>query len=135
MTSLSLAWSASFRSRISVAEPIHPRFRYPELLKPPDTAETQQSDRNSSYDNVERRQGGCPPSTTSTMSTNLTVATAEPRRDRSLDPSESETLLDTDDSDVDRIKRSRSFRERNGPLSGEYFFSLWVVWLGGLMVA
>lgn len=76
--------------------------RYPELLKPPDTAESLYSDRNSSYDNVERR-----------MERNQTP---DSRIDRTYDPSEWKTMLDTDESDVERIKRNTSFKERLDPL-------------------
>ncbi|XP_043284567.1 protein sprint isoform X2 [Venturia canescens] len=76
--------------------------RYPELLKSPDTTESLYSDRNSSYDNVERR-----------MERNQTP---ESRNERTDDPSEWETMLDTDESDVERIKRNTSFKERLDPL-------------------
>ncbi|XP_020284481.1 protein sprint isoform X3 [Pseudomyrmex gracilis] len=78
--------------------------RYPELLKPPDTCESLYSDRNSSYDNVEKR--------------NLEREdTPDSRRDRTYDPSEWETMLDTDaESDIERIKRNKSFKERLDPL-------------------
>ncbi|XP_051169511.1 protein sprint isoform X2 [Leptopilina boulardi] len=76
--------------------------RYPELMKPPDTTESVYSDRNSSYDNVERR--------------NERNGTIESKRDHIYDPSEWETLLDTDESDVERIKRNKSFKERLDPL-------------------
>ncbi|XP_011684298.1 PREDICTED: protein sprint-like [Wasmannia auropunctata] len=78
--------------------------RYPELLKPSDTCESLYSDRNSSYDNVEKRNGEC-------------ENTLDLRKDRIHDPSEWETMLDTDaESDIERIKRSRSFKERLDPL-------------------
>nr|XP_050859391.1 protein sprint-like isoform X3 [Vespula vulgaris] len=76
--------------------------RYPELLKPPDTSESVYSDRNSSYDNVEKR--------------NEREDTPESRKDQTYDPSEWETMLDTDESDVERIKRNKSFKERLDPL-------------------
>ncbi|XP_014208187.1 protein sprint [Copidosoma floridanum] len=101
--------------------------RYPELLKSPDATESLYSDRNSSYDNVEKRQANhtstmstSSTATTTTVSSILTTTTAittlDPRRpvtivDRCNNyvPSESETILDTDaESDVDRIKRNRS---------------------------
>lgn len=81
--------------------------RYPELLKSPDTTESLYSDRNSSYDNVERR-----------MERNHTP---ESRIERTDDPSEWETMLDTDESDVERIKRNTSFKERLDPLLCEFF--------------
>ncbi|KAL0108302.1 hypothetical protein PUN28_015088 [Cardiocondyla obscurior] len=78
--------------------------RYPELLKSPDTCESLYSDRNSSYDNVEKRnveRGDTPDS----------------RKNRTYDPSEWETMLDTDmESDVERLKRNKSFKERLDPL-------------------
>ncbi|XP_033210126.1 protein sprint isoform X2 [Belonocnema kinseyi] len=76
--------------------------RYPELLKPPDTTESLYSDRNSSYDNVERR--------------NERNGTFESKKDQIYDPSEWETMLDTDESDVERLKRNKSFKERLDPL-------------------
>lgn len=76
--------------------------RYPELMKPPDTTESVYSDRNSSYDNVEKR--------------NEKNGTIDSKRDHIYDPSEWETLLDTDESDVERIKRNKSFKERLDPL-------------------
>ncbi|KAG7197349.1 hypothetical protein KM043_018456 [Ampulex compressa] len=76
--------------------------RYPELLKPPDAPESLYSDRNSSYDNVEKR--------------NEREETPDSRKDRTYDPSEWETMLDTDESDVERIKRNKSFKERLDPL-------------------
>ncbi|XP_016842477.1 protein sprint isoform X2 [Nasonia vitripennis] len=96
--------------------------RYPELLKPPDTTESLYSDRNSSYDNVERRhlhnQTNMTTTTTqSSTSTMTTTLTMDPHNHRhSYEPSESETILDSDDSDVERVKRNRSFKERFDPL-------------------
>lgn len=79
--------------------------RYPELLKPPDnTCESLYSDRNSSYDNVEKRN----------MEREDTLP--DSRKDRTYDPSEWDTMLDTDESDVERIKRNKSFKERLDPL-------------------
>ncbi|XP_025153828.1 protein sprint isoform X2 [Harpegnathos saltator] len=81
--------------------------RYPELLKPPDnTCETLYSDRNSSYDNVEKRN----------VEREDTLSEEYSRKDRTYDPSEWETMLDTDESDVERIKRNKSFKERLDPL-------------------
>lgn len=100
------------------------KFRYPELFKLPDTTESLYSDRNSSYDNVERRQDSRifhTMTTTSTMTTNLTSSTPteEPRHELNrYEPSESDTLLDTDDSDLERVRRSRSFRDQ---ILGEFF--------------
>lgn len=76
--------------------------RYPELLKPPDTSESLYSDRNSSYDNVEKR--------------NEREDSMDPRKDQIYDSSEWETPLETDESDVERIKRNKSFKERLDPL-------------------
>ncbi|XP_011875825.1 PREDICTED: protein sprint-like [Vollenhovia emeryi] len=78
--------------------------RYPELLKPPDTSESLYSDRNSSYDNVEKRNVE-------------REDTPDSRKGHTYDPSEWETMLDTDaESDVERIKRNKSFKERLDPL-------------------
>ncbi|XP_077282807.1 src homology 2 domain-containing protein sprint [Temnothorax americanus] len=78
--------------------------RHPELLKPPDTCESLYSDRNSSYDNVEKRNVE-------------REDTPDSRKDRTYDPSEWETMLDTDaESDVERIKQNKSFKERLDPL-------------------
>lgn len=66
--------------------------RYPELLKASDTAESNHSDRNSSYDNVEHRINEI------------------------FDFGESETTLDTDDSDQDQLQRKLSFKQRLDPL-------------------
>ncbi|XP_043789708.1 protein sprint isoform X9 [Apis laboriosa] len=77
--------------------------RYPELLKPPDTSESLYSDRNSSYDNVEKR--------------NVEREEAgDSRKDQIYDSSEWETPLETDESDVERMKRNKSFKERLDPL-------------------
>ncbi|XP_023290235.1 protein sprint isoform X3 [Orussus abietinus] len=76
--------------------------RYPELLKPPDATESLNSDRNSSYDNVEKR--------------NERIDTPDTRGDPMYDPSEWETTIDTDESDVERMKRNKSFKERLDPL-------------------
>ncbi|XP_066583942.1 protein sprint isoform X2 [Prorops nasuta] len=76
--------------------------RYPELLKPSDLPDSLGSDRNSSYDNVENRSDN--------------QDTLESKKDRIYDPSEWETMLDTDESDVERIKRNKSFKERLDPL-------------------
>ena len=77
--------------------------RYPELMKSPVTTESVCSDRNSSYDNVERRM-------------ERRGETPDSRNDRTYDPSEWETMIDTDDSDIERIKRNTSFKERLDPL-------------------
>ncbi|CAD1475719.1 unnamed protein product [Heterotrigona itama] len=71
--------------------------RYPELLKPPDTSESLYSDRNSSYDNVEKR--------------NEREEAGDTRKDQTYDSSEWETPLETDESDVERMKRNKSFKE------------------------
>lgn len=43
--------------------------------------------------------------------------TPDLRKDRTYDPSEWETMLDTDaESDVERLKRNKSFKERLDPL-------------------
>ncbi|XP_012345430.1 protein sprint isoform X1 [Apis florea] len=76
--------------------------RYPELLKPPDTSESLYSDRNSSYDNVEKR--------------NEREEAGDSRKDQIYDSSEWETPLETDESDVERMKRNKSFKERLDPL-------------------
>ncbi|XP_033176641.1 protein sprint isoform X2 [Bombus impatiens] len=76
--------------------------RYPELLKPPDTSESLYSDRNSSYDNVEKR--------------NEREEAGDTRKDQTYDSSEWETPLETDESDVERMKRNKSFKERLDPL-------------------
>ncbi|XP_015436399.1 PREDICTED: protein sprint [Dufourea novaeangliae] len=76
--------------------------RYPQLLKPPDTSESLYSDRNSSYDNVEKR--------------NEREDAADSRKEQSYDSSEWETPLETDESDVERMKRNKSFKERLDPL-------------------
>ncbi|XP_046487963.1 protein sprint isoform X2 [Neodiprion pinetum] len=85
--------------------------RYPEFLKPPDAMETLGSDRNSSYDNVEKRN--------ERNEKNERIETPDSRRCmdlRAYDPSEWETMLETDESDVERIKRNKSFKERLDPL-------------------
>ncbi|KAI4473373.1 hypothetical protein M0802_016154 [Mischocyttarus mexicanus] len=79
-----------------------PFITYSELLKPPDTSESLYSDRNSSYDNVEKR--------------NERGDTPESKKDPTYDPSEWETMLDTDESDVERIERNKIFKERLDPL-------------------
>ncbi|CAK9827769.1 Protein sprint [Anthophora retusa] len=76
--------------------------RYPELLKPPDTSESLYSDRNSSYDNVEKR--------------NEREESVDVRKDQIYDSSEWETQLETDESDIERMKRNKSFKERLDPL-------------------
>ncbi|XP_039310493.1 protein sprint isoform X3 [Solenopsis invicta] len=78
--------------------------RYPELLKSPDTCESLYSDRNSSYDNVEKRNVE-------------REDILDSRKDCTYDPSEWETILDTGaESDVERIKRNKSLKERLDPL-------------------
>ncbi|XP_011351800.1 protein sprint isoform X3 [Ooceraea biroi] len=78
--------------------------RYPELLKPPDTSESLYSDRNSSYDNVEKRNVE-------------RENTPDSRKDRTYDPSEWESMLDTDaESDIEKMKRNKNFKERLDPL-------------------
>ncbi|XP_076172717.1 src homology 2 domain-containing protein sprint isoform X4 [Ptiloglossa arizonensis] len=72
--------------------------RYPELLKPPDTSESLYSDRNSSYDNVEKR--------------NEREDASDFRKDRVYDSSEWETPLETDESDAERINKNKSIKER-----------------------
>lgn len=87
--------------------------RYPEFLKPPDTMETLGSDRNSSYDNVEKRN-----------ERNERNETPESRRCagdlRAYDPSEWEAMIETDESDVERVNRNKSFKERLDPLLCEF---------------
>lgn len=41
---------------------------------------------------------------------------SESGKNHTYDPSEWETMLDTDESDVERIKRNKSFKERLDPL-------------------
>ncbi|XP_070169330.1 protein sprint isoform X4 [Polyergus mexicanus] len=78
--------------------------RYPELLKSPDTCESLYSDRNSSYDNVEKRNMD-------------REDTPDSRKDRTYDLSEWETMLDTDvETDMEKVKRNKSFKERLDPL-------------------
>ncbi|XP_025602606.1 protein sprint isoform X5 [Athalia rosae] len=79
--------------------------RYPEFLKPPDAMETLGSDRNSSYDNVEKRN-----------ERNETLDSRKCGDLRAYDPSEWETMIETDESDVERVKRNKSFKERLDPL-------------------
>lgn len=87
--------------------------RYPELLKPPDTSESLYSDRNSSYDNVEKR--------------NVEREEAgDSRKDQIYDSSEWETPLETDESDVERMKRNKSFKERLDPLLCEFAFVFYI---------
>lgn len=83
------------------------QYRYPELLKPPDTSESLYSDRNSSYDNVEKR--------------NEREEAGDSRKDQIYDSSEWETPLETDESDVERMKRNKSFKERLDPLLCKFF--------------
>ncbi|KAJ8684442.1 hypothetical protein QAD02_020234, partial [Eretmocerus hayati] len=102
--------------------------RYPELLRLPETTESLYSDRNSSYDNVERRQERIfqqqqqlskGPAINAMTTPTMTPTESQQSRgtDRAIfDPSESETILDTDDSDAELIKRRESFRERLDPL-------------------
>ncbi|XP_076620943.1 src homology 2 domain-containing protein sprint isoform X6 [Colletes latitarsis] len=72
--------------------------RYPELLKPPDTSESLYSDRNSSYDNVEKR--------------NEKEDAVDSRKDQMYDSSEWETPLETDESDAERMNKNKSIKER-----------------------
>lgn len=86
--------------------------RYPELLKSPDTCESLYSDRNSSYDNVEKRNMN-------------REDTPDSRKDCTYDPSEWETMLDTDaETDIEKIKRNKSFKERLDPLLCKFYISL-----------
>ncbi|XP_015115391.1 protein sprint isoform X3 [Diachasma alloeum] len=71
--------------------------RYPELFKSTDTMESIHSDRNSSYDNVERRR-----------------ETENELSDTYYRP-DSETV-DTDESDHERINRNVTFKNRLDPL-------------------
>lgn len=80
--------------------------RYPQLLKSSETSESLCSDRNSSYDNVEKR-----------IDRNGTL---DSKKDLPEDPSEWETMLDTDESDVERVKRNKSFKDRLDPLLCEF---------------
>lgn len=91
--------------------------RYPELLKPPDTSESLYSDRNSSYDNVEKR--------------NEREEVGDTRKDQTYDSSEWETPLETDESDVERMKRNKSFKERLDPLlcKSVYLFYIFFITL------
>lgn len=77
------------------------------MLKPPDTSESLYSDRNSSYDNVEKR--------------NEREEAGDSRKDQIYDSSEWETPLETDESDVERMKRNKSFKERLDPLLCKFF--------------
>ncbi|EFN69162.1 Protein sprint [Camponotus floridanus] len=78
--------------------------RFPELFKSPDTCESLYSDRNSSYDNVEKRNMD-------------REDTPDSQKDCTYDPSEWETMLDTDvETDMEKIKRNKSFKERLDPL-------------------
>lgn len=87
--------------------------RYPELLKSSNTCESLYSDRNSSYDNVEKRNVE-------------REETLDSRKNRIYDPSEWETMLDTDvESDVERIKRNKSFKERLDPLLCKLYLFLY----------
>ncbi|XP_053972440.1 protein sprint isoform X3 [Hylaeus volcanicus] len=70
--------------------------RYPQLLKPPDTSESMYSDRNSSYDNVEKR--------------NEREDTVDSRKDQMYDSSEWETPVETDESDAER--KNKNIKER-----------------------
>ncbi|XP_043251516.1 protein sprint isoform X2 [Colletes gigas] len=72
--------------------------RYPELLKPPDTSESLYSDRNSSYDNVEKR--------------NEKEDAVDSRKDQMYDSSEWETPVETDESDAERMNKNKSIKER-----------------------
>lgn len=74
--------------------------RYPELLKPPDTTESLCSDRNSSYDNVDKK-----------IERQQSFESNEGLID---DPSDWEAMVQ--DSD---IKRNKSFKERLDPLLGK----------------
>lgn len=86
--------------------------RYPELLKSPDTCESLYSDRNSSYDNVEKRNMD-------------REDTPDSRKDRTYDPSEWETMLDTDvETDIEKVKRNKSFKERLDPLLCKFYIFL-----------
>lgn len=78
------------------------------MLKPPDTSESLYSDRNSSYDNVEKR--------------NEREEAGDSRKDQIYDSSEWETPLETDESDVERMKRNKSFKERLDPLLCKFAF-------------
>ncbi|KAK0090356.1 hypothetical protein PV325_001130 [Microctonus aethiopoides] len=77
--------------------------RYPELLKTSDATVSLRSDRNSSYDNVEKRR-------------DREMTPSEWGTDQTYDQSEWDTTIDTDDSDHERIKRKTSFKERLDPL-------------------
>lgn len=77
-------------------------------MKPPDTSESLYSDRNSSYDNVEKR--------------NEREEAGDSRKDQIYDSSEWETPLETDESDVERMKRNKSFKERLDPLLCKFAF-------------
>ncbi|XP_063977947.1 protein sprint isoform X3 [Diachasmimorpha longicaudata] len=71
--------------------------RYPDLFKSTDTMESIHSDRNSSYDNVERRRE------------------TENELSDTYYPQDSETV-DTDESDHERINRNVTFKNRLDPL-------------------
>ncbi|XP_034946737.1 protein sprint isoform X2 [Chelonus insularis] len=78
--------------------------RYPELVKTTEITGTLHSDRNSSYDNVEKKKDR--ETTPSDWDGDQTT----------FEQSEWETTVDTDDSDHERIKRKASFKERLDPL-------------------
>ncbi|KAL7306644.1 hypothetical protein TKK_0001323 [Trichogramma kaykai] len=94
--------------------------RYPELLKSPDNGTSVSSDRNSSYDNVEKRQIAGSTSTMTTTTTTLTNSTLtmdQQKKNNSnhderdtYQRSESEMIQDQEDRNFERNKRNRSFR-------------------------
>ena len=80
-------------------------FRYPELLKTQIKSNgTVHSDRNSSYDNVEKRN--------ERINNNSSL---EIKKEKLCDFSEAETILETEDSDTERIKRNKSLKELFDP--------------------
>jgi hypothetical protein len=92
-----------------------------------DTTESLYSDRNSSYDNVERRQERV--CQTANAINTIGTNTLESRQDRLY---ECETILDTEDSDTERMERNNSFKERLDPLlcKFQYFFQFILLLFG-----
>ncbi|XP_011505288.1 PREDICTED: protein sprint [Ceratosolen solmsi marchali] len=84
--------------------------RYPELLIQSDLAESLYSDRNSSYDNVEKRQERV---SQTTSSTNM-ITTLDPKENRIYGPSESQAISKANDNDHERC--NKSFKEQIDPL-------------------
>ncbi|XP_057329306.1 protein sprint isoform X2 [Microplitis mediator] len=78
--------------------------RYPELIKTTNATDTLQSNyNNSTLSNIEKRKI-------------RETTPSDWEADRTYEPSEWETNVDTDDSDHERLKRKASFKERLDPL-------------------